>query len=145
MRPLASSRFRSSLLIGLLLLCGLLVAGPSHAQSSGSATTVRGYVVDTKTKDPLPDARVAFRSKSGADTIRVHTNKMGHYRTSIPPGTYDVVARFTGYHGTRIRAFRARGPLQIVSPTLFASFTGAVQDTDSARVSPAPRQERLGE
>lgn len=143
MRPLVSFRF--PVLLVLLLLGGVLLTRPGHAQSSGDGTTVRGYVVDTKTKDPLPGASVAFRSKSGADTIRAQTNQMGHYSTTVPSGTYEIVARFTGYHGTRIRAFRARGPLQIVTPTLFASFTGAVQDTDSARVPPTQRQERMGE
>jgi hypothetical protein len=130
---------------GLLAVVGLVMAPPTLGQSSQNDTTVRGYVVDTKTKDPLPGARVEFRSQTGADTIRVQTNEMGHYTTSIPTGSYEVVARFAGYHGTRIRSFQARGSLQIVTPTLFASFTGAVQHDDSTRPQPPRQQERASE
>jgi hypothetical protein len=131
-------------------LTGLIVLGPrpadaqtqdstqasSPSSSSAKWTRVRGYVLDRKTQDPLPGASVVFRSKEGTDTLRTRTDELGHFRTRIPPGSYEVVAHFTGYYRLRLRSFTARrGAFQVVSPKLMPNFEGSVRENESSDAS----------
>jgi hypothetical protein len=73
----------------LVVLAVLLVAGTAFA----AATTVRGRVLAAD-GTPYPSASVTLRSKSGAKTSAVYTDRDGmFYVANVAPGAYTMVVR----------------------------------------------------
>jgi hypothetical protein len=80
----------------LLPICGLVLcvlAAPLSAQS------VTGRVVDAATGDPVPQARVqaAPTAEAAARVASAITDRSGHFRLSLEPGTWDLTVESVGY------------------------------------------------
>lgn len=78
--------------LGFLVI--MLVSTFAYSQSSG---TIKGKVIDRETKETLPGAQVVVL-KDGRQYGGSVTDAAGNYTIGqIPPGKYDVEARFVGY------------------------------------------------
>ncbi|MFQ5652821.1 MAG: carboxypeptidase-like regulatory domain-containing protein, partial [bacterium] len=75
-----------------MLLFSLAFVPVGLAQTTG---TISGKIVDARTGDPLPGANVFLRgTTTGAASLADGTYSI----ENLPPGTYQVVASFIGYH-----------------------------------------------
>jgi outer membrane receptor protein involved in Fe transport len=85
-------RYSYVVLCGLLLFVMLVITG-GHA-SAGVTGKISGRVTDRVTGAPLPFADVTIVES----TMRALTDQEGYYYIlNVPPGTYEVEARLTGY------------------------------------------------
>lgn len=76
---------------GLLLLVGLVVLFPTHAEAQ---SRVRGTVLDAETGRPLQNVNVFL----DGTTIGTATDEQGRFSlTGVPPSSYTVVASRVGY------------------------------------------------
>ena len=82
---------RSACISALLSLFLVVCASSAFAQAKGS---VSGRVVDEKTKHAIPFANVAL---VGAQRGGLTDSEGQFLITGVPPGTYEVSARFLGY------------------------------------------------
>jgi len=80
----------------LLLLSAMAAPAPLLAQSG----TIAGRVTDRSAGTPVADARIEARSTAGVAEAR--TDSAGHYRLSVAPGSYVVVAQRLGFTAERV-------------------------------------------
>lgn len=85
----------------LLLAAGMLLhEAPAHAQRT---YTVKGQVFSLVDGLPLPDIRVALKGTTFAGV----TDSTGTFRIrGVPPGTYDVIAKYPDFDATILRGVR---------------------------------------
>ena len=67
-----------------------------HTGTFNNAVTVRGTILDEKTKEPLPFVHVCFKQE-GTLMIAGVTDFDGKFRVDIPVGQYDVDIACIGY------------------------------------------------
>ncbi len=121
---------RSLLSAGPLLLAGLLLAGPLHAQNA----TLRGRILDAVSGVPLVDATIAATT-TGAS---VRTDSAGRYRIDgLKVGIHRFLVSATGYNrGSVTLAFAAR---EIMERDLELDPIGReLSSADSAKAQPLP-------
>ncbi len=84
--------FRRFRLITLIIWIGLTWQhSPASAVKTG---TIKGYVRDASTGEPLPGANVLVKGTQ----MGAATNLQGHYLiTKLPPGEYELMVKYIGY------------------------------------------------
>jgi hypothetical protein len=80
-----------------LPICGLVLCVLAAPQLS--AQSVTGRVVDAASGDPVPEARVQATptAETAARVSSAITDRGGHFRLSLEPGTWDLVVERVGY------------------------------------------------
>ena len=74
----------------------------AHAIRGIEVVQIQGFVRELLTEDPIPDARVTVLSiGDGRHAInQAATEENGHYRLTVPPGTYEIIATAPGRRDT---------------------------------------------
>src|SRR5215212_393356 len=81
--------------VGLLLVVGLLVPVPAHAQTGDGS--LRGYVKDEQ-GGVLPGVTVTARGEQLLAPVVGVTDAAGYYRlNNLPPGTFVITAELPGF------------------------------------------------
>jgi iron complex outermembrane recepter protein len=80
--------FLRTLLLALLVLSSAIVAMPGRLSAQAATRPVEGVVVDRRTGQPVPDARITI---DGSDAVAV-TSRTGRFELSVPAGAVVVIA-----------------------------------------------------
>ena len=84
-------RKRFVLMVILFFIGFVGITSRVYAASTG---TIKGYVRDASTGEPLPGANVLVKGTQ----LGAATNLQGHYLiTKVPPGKYELVVNYIGY------------------------------------------------
>ncbi|HDL78586.1 MAG TPA: carboxypeptidase-like regulatory domain-containing protein, partial [Bacteroidetes bacterium] len=85
----------------LMIIALLLICAPwSFAGNTGK---IAGTVIDKQTGEPLIGANVRIKGT----TLGAAADAKGRYFIlQVPPGTYEVVADYIGYHGMTVENVR---------------------------------------
>jgi hypothetical protein len=77
---------KNSLLLLIILLCTIYKASVGQG-------VLRGKVLDSETKEPLPFASIYLNGT----TVGSSSNRSGEFGLNIPRGSFEVVVAYTGY------------------------------------------------
>jgi hypothetical protein len=126
---------KSAFLAGLIagLVCVLIAAAPARAQGVGSSGTINGTVVDP-TGAVVPKALVVAVEADRGILHSTETDTNGFYRlTGLPPTTYDVTARATGFETLEQKGLIVSvGSIEVVDFHLTLATSKAVVEVSAA-------------
>jgi TonB-dependent SusC/RagA subfamily outer membrane receptor len=125
---------RSSQVLSVLLLLGLLSAGGAYGQSG----SIEGTVTDAEREQPLPGVNVVI----GDLNIGASTDANGLYTIQdVPAGTHKVVAQFVGFQSQTQEVKVAAGQTVTVDFTLTAETVGLDEIVVTGAAGQAQRRE----
>ena len=128
--------------ISALLWC-VLVLGAFDVGAQGAPGAIRGRVLDGRTREPIPYARVVLRDEQGHVAAGAATDTTGHYViVSAPPGRYVLEASRIGYANANVPAVQVVGDSTL---TIDLSLSVMAAQSDVIVVSAARRLERAAD
>lgn len=83
-----------------------LIALSAIVASTASAGTIIGNVTDSITGEPLIGVTIITKGKSYGTVTDID----GNYKLTVPDGTYDIVAHYTGYKNITFTDTKIKGP-----------------------------------
>jgi iron complex outermembrane receptor protein len=90
----------------LILTCGLLAPSPTHAQQDG---VISGTLTNSLSGEPIANATVVIETSSG--TRQGRSGPDGKFTIpDVPPGTYQLVVKASGYLPSRTSLTVIAGP-----------------------------------
>lgn len=90
----------------LLMLIVSSIYATNHDNTQKTDTNIKGYVIDKKTKEPLPYITIGIKGT----TIGTTTDATGHYFIkSLPLGKYTLIAKYIGYKTQEIEITTEKG------------------------------------
>ena len=126
---------KSAFLAGLIacLVCVLVESTPARAQGVGASGTINGTVVDP-TGAVVPKALVVAVETDRGILHSTETDTNGFYRlTGLPPTTYDVTARATGFETMQQKGLEVSvGSIAVVDFHLTLATSKAVVEVSAA-------------
>jgi len=126
---------KSAFLAGLIacLVCVLVASTPARAQGVGASGTINGTVVDP-TGAVVPKALVVAVETDRGILHSTETDTNGFYRlTGLPPTTYDVTARATGFETMQQKGLEVSvGSIAVIDFHLTLATSKAVVEVSAA-------------
>ena len=126
---------KSAFLAGLIacLMCVLVASSAARAQGVGASGTINGTVVDP-TGAVVPKALVVAVETDRGILHSTETDTNGFYRlTGLPPTTYDVTARATGFETMQQKGLEVSvGSIAVVDFHLTLATSKAVVEVSAA-------------